>query len=323
MRFSSKISEKSILIADEHLYLTRLMCLILKSFGFNKVVFVHDFDSAVEILKTDYFDCLVSDSLADCLSGLGLVNHIRLSDITRNSKIPILWCTGMTQLDQIVDARNAGVSEILTKPLMPDRFLQKLWAALFEQREFISVVDYTGPDRRRRATPFKSHSWRTKYGLDQTAIDMVMEEKFSDTSEEKETKKHFVKTKKFRVMVNRAEKDIREFAKTYDKKLMRDLTNLKQYLKYAGWVDAQTLACKIKNVAGTLGWPLISMALNCLSYTLNWRNHIPQFEDVIEIQFETIDLLHQEKMKLKTQSGILLIDELFAVLENYGVRAPV
>lgn len=45
-------------------------------------------------------------------------------------------------------ARDSGVTEVIGKPFSPDQFHQKLHNALSNKRDFISVDDYIGPNRK-------------------------------------------------------------------------------------------------------------------------------------------------------------------------------
>ena len=56
----------------------------------------------------------------------------------------------VTDIDTIVMARDAGVTEVIGKPFSPDQVLQKLTNAIKNKREFIDVDEYIGPNRRRR-----------------------------------------------------------------------------------------------------------------------------------------------------------------------------
>ncbi len=176
MHIRGKLLERSVLVIDEDVYLARLIGSILESFEVGKVVIIHDFESAVEYLNVDKFDCIITDWLTESLKGLDLVAHIRHSKKSKNNQLPIVLCTGMTGYEQIISAMDAGVTEILAKPVVPNQLLKKLMSAFYDQREFISADDYTGPDRRRRSMPFRGHDRRGKYGLDQASIDSVMSE---------------------------------------------------------------------------------------------------------------------------------------------------
>ena len=66
------------------------------------------------------------------------------------SDIPVILNTGVTDIDTIIMARDTGITEIIGKPFSPDQIHQKMHNALFNNREFINVDEYIGPNRRRR-----------------------------------------------------------------------------------------------------------------------------------------------------------------------------
>ncbi|MDG1857664.1 MAG: hypothetical protein P8I94_01090 [Emcibacteraceae bacterium] len=84
-------------------------------------------------------------------SGLNFIKHIRASKTEKNpSELPVILNTGMTDIDTIIMARDAGVTEVIGKPFSPDQVYQKTYNALNNMREFIDVEEYIGPTRRRR-----------------------------------------------------------------------------------------------------------------------------------------------------------------------------
>ena len=109
----------------------------------------------------------------------------------------------------------------------------------------------------------------------------------------------------YQEMMDRAERAVQNFAENYDAELTEDLVRLKKHLECDEWADAQHYAYKIKSAAGTMGGPLISTASNFLVHALANREQIPQFEDIVHIQFETLDLIHKEGMKGEDPCGVL------------------
>jgi two-component system, chemotaxis family, chemotaxis protein CheY len=57
--------------------------------------------------------------------------------------------TGYTERARIIEARDAGVSELVAKPIVPARLLARLDAAVFQPRPFVKSPAYIGPSRRR------------------------------------------------------------------------------------------------------------------------------------------------------------------------------
>ena len=105
---------------------------------------------ALKILATDTFDCIFVDNMMSVKDGLDLTRHIRRSEDQKVRKTAIILCTAYTGLQSVIQARDAGVTEVLAKPVSPEQIIDKLSNALFSQRNFIDTDDFTGPDRRRR-----------------------------------------------------------------------------------------------------------------------------------------------------------------------------
>jgi DNA-binding response OmpR family regulator len=53
-------------------------------------------------------------------------------------------------MERIRIARDAGVNEILTKPVSPESLYGRLTSVVRQPRPYIETEQYFGPDRRRR-----------------------------------------------------------------------------------------------------------------------------------------------------------------------------
>jgi hypothetical protein len=58
------------------------------------------------------------------------------------------------------EARDAGVTEFLAKPLTARGVVERLHQAIDNKRPFIRSLSYFGPDRRRRADALFQGPWR-------------------------------------------------------------------------------------------------------------------------------------------------------------------
>ena len=52
----------------------------------------------------------------------------------------------------MLEARDAGVTEFLVKPVSAKALVDRLRTVIERQRMFVRAESYTGPDRRRRTT---------------------------------------------------------------------------------------------------------------------------------------------------------------------------
>jgi CheY-like chemotaxis protein len=71
----------------------------------------------------------------------------------RRRDIPIVLITGRNRQSDILEARNAGVDEILIKPINVRGVQERLTLAIENPRPFIESLTYFGPCRRRKPNP--------------------------------------------------------------------------------------------------------------------------------------------------------------------------
>ena len=67
-----------------------------------------------------------------------------------NPFVPIIMLTGHTHVDRVLQARDAGVTEFLAKPISINAILSRLVAIVDHPRPFVRTKSYFGPCRRRR-----------------------------------------------------------------------------------------------------------------------------------------------------------------------------
>ena len=97
------------------------------------------------------FGCIFIDFMMEDKKGIEFIAKIRKVPGSKNkANIPIILNTAVTDIETVISARDAGVTEIVSKPFSPDHILMKLKSALNNEREFINVDDFLGPNRRRR-----------------------------------------------------------------------------------------------------------------------------------------------------------------------------
>ncbi len=82
------------------------------------------------------------------LTGMQLIRAVRAMD-TSARFMPIIMLTGHSDLKHLYEARDAGVTEFLCKPVTAKAILGRLNAVIMEPRPFMISETYFGPDRRR------------------------------------------------------------------------------------------------------------------------------------------------------------------------------
>lgn len=102
-----------------------------------------------EALANEPIDLAVLDVTAGLEETLEVVRELRrMSTATRYA--PVVLTTANAYPSLLNDARDAGVSYVVTKPLSPRVLFDRLIWIVKDARSFIEVEGYVGPDRRVR-----------------------------------------------------------------------------------------------------------------------------------------------------------------------------
>jgi len=148
---STELTKLKVLIVDSNIFIAKTLFSILEAFDVCKIIVCDTLDSAEKNISEVTVDCVFIDFMMEERAGLNFIKKVREGTSPKNEQaLPIILNTGMTDIDTIVLARDAGVSEIISKPFSPDQVLQKMSNAIKNEREFIDVEEYIGPNRRRR-----------------------------------------------------------------------------------------------------------------------------------------------------------------------------
>lgn len=168
-------SDTTILVVDDNQYMRNLIGHMLRAFGVGAILHAENAKDAFSKIRLSKIDCLIVDWLMPGMSGIEFVLMVRTGPQCPRPDIPIIFCSGHTENDLIVEARDAGVSEVLTKPLSPQSLFEKLDAAIFHPRPIIIKPTYTGPCRRRRGNvKYDGIERRCDSGLQQHDIDALL-----------------------------------------------------------------------------------------------------------------------------------------------------
>ena len=139
-----------VLVVDDNAHMRKLVVTILQAFG---VLQIHEADSgerAWVVLRESNPDVVVLDWMMEGMSGLDLVNMIRSNPQAPNPFVPVIMLTGHTHIDQVKQARDAGVNEFIAKPVSVKTMMQRLVSVIETPRPYVRTKAYFGPCRRRR-----------------------------------------------------------------------------------------------------------------------------------------------------------------------------
>lgn len=156
-----------LLIIDDNRNAAEIVRSILSSVGAQQMEIAATADKAFQILQSEPYDLIIVDqNLGKGDEGISLVKRVRTDPASTNPYLPILMLTGYTEQRRVQAARDAGVTEFLSKPFTIVGLLRRMEALIHAPRPFVRSQDYFGPDRRRRQDPDYKGPERRRAPLD-------------------------------------------------------------------------------------------------------------------------------------------------------------
>ncbi len=113
-----------VLVVDDFTAMRRIVKKFLIQLGFKDIVEADDGTTAVDLLKTQKVDLIISDWNMPEMTGLELLQHIRTDPGTED--IPFTMVTTEAQRDDIILAVRAKVSQHIVKPFTAETLGEKL-----------------------------------------------------------------------------------------------------------------------------------------------------------------------------------------------------
>jgi DNA-binding NarL/FixJ family response regulator len=123
----------------------------LFSRGFRRIVDAHDPSKLMESLDDPATDVLLCDISMRGIDFCDLVHRVRHHTLGLNPFILTIATTGDPTEQMVRRVINAGVDDLLIKPLSVDGLLERVGNLAKVRRPFVVTHDYIGPDRRRNA----------------------------------------------------------------------------------------------------------------------------------------------------------------------------
>lgn len=137
------------LVIDDNAHMRRILRTLLHSFGARDLYEAEDGASGIEAFNHFNPDIVLLDWAMPIFDGLELTRMIRQAGTTTTPYVPIIMLTGHTEWRRVTAARDAGVTELMTKPVSAKSLYQRILAVVAHPRPFVKTNTYFGPDRRR------------------------------------------------------------------------------------------------------------------------------------------------------------------------------
>ncbi|MBL8640364.1 MAG: response regulator [Alphaproteobacteria bacterium] len=120
----------NVLIVDDYKTMLRIIGNLLKQLGFSHVDEATDGSMALEMFKSKTYGLVISDWNMEPMSGLDLLKHVRA--LPTNNNVPFVMVTAESKTENVIAAKQAGVSNYIVKPFNAETLKAKLVSVLGE-----------------------------------------------------------------------------------------------------------------------------------------------------------------------------------------------
>lgn len=160
----------SVLVVEDSPFIRSLLINSLKILGVGKVSTKEEGGGAIEFLKqvkedpmkagVMEVDVILSNWDMSPVDGMMLLRWVRRHKDSPNRFVPFIMVSAYSEPERVLEAREMGVNEFLTKPFTINAIAQRLTSIIMAPRQFVHTKDYFGPDRRRQSIPVEGEDRR-------------------------------------------------------------------------------------------------------------------------------------------------------------------
>ena len=149
-----------VLLVDDNPHMRAIVFAMLQGLGVRDLVQAQDGAEAMEMMRREPVDIVLVDFLMRPVDGVHFTRELRNSPASPDIYAPVIMMTGHSERSRVEEARDAGVTEFVVKPLTLRALIGRLEAVIQRPRPFVRTDAYFGPDRRRRSDPSHPGPWR-------------------------------------------------------------------------------------------------------------------------------------------------------------------
>ena len=147
---ASGFESMRVLLADDNSHMRAIVAAILKSIDIHHIREARDGAEALSILREWPVDVAIIDFRMEPVDGVAFTQLVRQSADSVNPFLPIIMLTGYADRERVMEARDAGVTELVVKPVTAKAVIARLQSVIFHPRPFVRTESYFGPCRRRK-----------------------------------------------------------------------------------------------------------------------------------------------------------------------------
>jgi two-component system chemotaxis response regulator CheY len=116
--------QMKILVVDDFSTMRRIIKNILREMGYVNIFEADDGTTALEVLRAEKIDFIISDWNMPKMAGIELLKAVRTSEEWK--EMPFLMVTAEGQKEHVIEAVKNKVSNYIIKPVTPETLAEKI-----------------------------------------------------------------------------------------------------------------------------------------------------------------------------------------------------
>ena len=151
------LSKFRVLIVEDYPFIADLLSSALSQMGIGSTLIAHTVDAAKEhilsanaVSSLQNIDAIVLDWILLDGTAIDLLHWIRSHRRDSIKFMPVILCSANTSQSLVTQARDAGITEAMVKPVSAEKLANRILHVIDHLRPFIQTPDFFGPDRRRK-----------------------------------------------------------------------------------------------------------------------------------------------------------------------------
>lgn len=321
----------SILVVEDHLAIRGLLASVLKSLGVKNVIVANNGAQAIEKLKqmklrpdlvgASGIDAIVSDWVMDEIDGATLLRWVRRHKDSPDRFMPFLMLSAFADAERVELARDLGASDFMAKPFSAASLAKHLVIAMTDDRHYVKVGDYFGPDRRKRLEDVTAEKRDSETPYTEKGVRYFPPPRDQRKKIDKDFMPESDLIEDVEDSIDSWSEDFRDWSKDYFEQLTQlcsdcEAANPKQRGRLFN--DINATAHELRGQGGMFGYPLITnVAKSLFDLTLQNKNRSDSCVALIKTHIDTMKAILRDNIQ---GSGGEVGDALVAELKRANAQ---
>ena len=121
-------TDMKVLIVDDYKTMLRIVRNLLNQIGFKDIDEATDGTMALDMFNKGKYGLVISDWNMEPMSGFDFLKHVRGG--THNKDVPFIMVTAESKTENVIKAKQAGVSNYIVKPFNAETLKGKIESVL-------------------------------------------------------------------------------------------------------------------------------------------------------------------------------------------------